>query len=72
MHRFEKVNNLSMNLFELVFYQDKNKWKHNLIPFQNGKNESDTVVDLLIYKNLYALIIKNKCTFRRSSQKFYL
>ena len=29
VHKFEKLNNLSFNLFELNFYQDKNKWKHN-------------------------------------------
>ena len=32
VHRFEKLNNLSINIFGLNFYQDKNKWKHNLLP----------------------------------------
>ena len=41
MHRFEKLNNLSMNIYELNFYQDGDKWKHNLIPIEISKNESD-------------------------------
>ena len=57
--RFEKVNNLSINIFEINFYQDGNKRKHNSIPIETSKNEiSDRVVDLLIYKNHYALIKK--------------
>ena len=58
VQKFEKLNNLSINIFELNFYQDKNEWKHNLIPIEISKNESDKVVDLLIYKNHYALIKK--------------
>ena len=58
VHKFNDLNNLSVNIFELNFYQDKNKWKHNLIPIEISKNKSDRVVDLLIYKNHYALIKK--------------
>ena len=58
VHKFNELNNLSVNIFELNFYQDKNKWKHNLIPIQISKNKSDSVVDLLIYKNQYAVIKK--------------
>ena len=61
-HKFEKLNNLSINIFELNFHQDKNKWKYNLVPIEISKNESDRVVDLLIYKNHYALI-KNLYVF---------
>ena len=50
------MNKLSVNKFELNFYQDINKWKHNLIPIEISKNESDRVVDLLLYRNHYALI----------------
>ena len=57
-HRFNELNNLSVNIFELNFYQDGDKWKHNLIPIEISKNESDIVVDLLFYKNHYALIRK--------------
>ena len=58
MHRFEKLNNLSINIYELNFYQDGDKWKHNLILTEISKNEPERVVDLLIYKNHYALIKK--------------
>ena len=34
MHRFEKLNTLSINIFELNFYQEQNKWKHELIPIE--------------------------------------
>ena len=58
VHKFNELNNLSVNIFELNFYEDKNKWKHKLIPIEISKNKSDRVVDLLIYKNHYALIKK--------------
>ena len=51
VHRFNELNNLSVNIFELNFYQDENKWKHNVIPIEISKNKSDRVVDLLIYKD---------------------
>ena len=31
VHKFEKLNNISINIFELNFYQDKNKWRHKLV-----------------------------------------
>ena len=58
VHRFNELNNLSVNIYEFNFYQDGDKWKHNLIPIEISKNESDNVIDLLIYKNHYALIKK--------------
>ena len=54
MYRFEKLNNLSINIYELRFDQNKQK----LIPVEISKNKSDKVIDLLIYKNYYALIKK--------------
>ena len=48
VHRFNELNNLSVNIYELNFYQDGDKWKHNLIPIEISKNESDKVIDLLI------------------------
>ena len=60
VHIFEKLNSLSINKFELNFYQDKNKWKHNLIPIEISKNDSGKVIDVLLYKNFYALIKKLK------------
>ena len=58
VYKFEKLNSLFLNIFEFNFYQDKGKWKHNLIPIEISKNESDKVVDLLVYKNHYDLIEK--------------
>ena len=34
IHRYIKLNNLSVNIYELNFYQDGGKWKHNLIPIE--------------------------------------
>ena len=56
VHIFEKLKNLSINIFELNFYQDQNKWRHKLIPIEVSRNESDRVIDLIFYKNHYALI----------------
>ena len=58
VHKFNELNNSSVNIYEINFYQDGDKWKHNLIPIEISKNESDNVIDLLIYKNHYALIEK--------------
>ena len=57
-HKFNEINNVSVNIYELSFYQDVDKWKHNLLPTVFSKNESKNVIDLLIYKNHYALIKK--------------
>ena len=40
------------------FYQNRSEWRHKLIPFEVSKNDSDRVVDLLIYKNHFALVRK--------------
>ena len=58
VHRFNELNILCVNIHELNFHQDADKWKHKLIPIAINKNESDKVIDLLIYKNHYALIKK--------------
>ena len=58
VHRFNELFNLSMNIFELNFYQDGDKWKHNLSPIEISKIQSDNVNYLLIYKNHYALFKK--------------
>ena len=58
VHKFEKLYNLSINIFELNFYQDQNKWRHKLVPIEVSRIDSDRVFDLLIYKNHYALIKK--------------
>ena len=48
LHKFNELNNLSVNIFELNFYQDQNQWKHKLIPNEISKNDSDRVVDLVL------------------------
>ena len=52
-------------------YQDGDKWKHNLIPIQISKNESDNVIDLSIYQNHYALI-KNLQLFLGNHNKSFV
>ena len=37
VHRFNELNNLSINIFELNFYQDQNNWRHKLIPVEVSK-----------------------------------
>ena len=56
MHNFEKLNNSSINKMESKLYQDQNKEKHKVIPFEFSKIELGRVEDLMIYKNHYALI----------------
>ena len=56
VHRFNELNNLSNNKFELVFYQDQNKWRHKIIPIEISRNNSDRIIDLAIHRNHYVLI----------------
>ena len=58
VHKFNELNNLSVKIFEINFYQDQNQWKHKLIPIEVSNNNSDTVIDLAISKNHYVLIKK--------------
>ena len=58
VHKFNELNNLSVSVFELKFYQDQNQWKHKLIPIEVSKIDSDRIIDLAIYKNHYVLIKK--------------
>ena len=46
VHKFKELNNLSVNIFELTFCQDQNKWRNKLIPTEVSKNKSDRVIDL--------------------------
>ena len=48
IHKLNEFNSLSVNIYELNFYQDGSKWKQSLLPMEINKNESDKVVDLLI------------------------
>ena len=56
VHRFNEIKEYSVKIFELNFYQDQNKWRHKLFPIEISKDNSDKVIDLVIYRNHYALI----------------
>ena len=71
MHKFEKQSNLSINIFELNFYQEQNKWKHKLIPIEINKNDSERVIDLLIQKNHYNLIKKLKVFLDKQDCRYF-
>ena len=44
--KFEKLNSLSTNMFQLIIYQDQNKWKHKLISIEISKKNE---IELLTY-----------------------
>ena len=70
VHKFNELNNLSVNIFELVFYRDDNEWKHKLLPIEISKNNTDRVIDLAIYKNHYVLIKKLNTFLGDHNKKF--
>ena len=70
IHKFNELNNLSVNIFELNFYLDRNQWKHKLIPIEFSRNNSDRVIDLAIYKNHYVLIKKLDVFLGDHNKKF--
>ena len=70
VHKFNELNNLSVNIFEINFYQDQNQWKHKLIPVEISKNNSDRVIDLAIFKNHYVLIKKLDVFLGDHNKKF--
>ena len=37
VHRFNELNNLSVKIFEINFYQNQNKWRHKLFPIEFSK-----------------------------------
>ena len=72
VHRFNELNNLSVNIYELNFYQDGKIWKHNIIPIEISKNNSDRIVDLLIYTNHYAFTKKIHVFLGNHNKSFVL
>ena len=52
-HQFEKLNILSINIFELNFYQDQNKWKDKIIRIEVNEINSDRIADLLKITNIF-------------------
>ena len=53
VHKFNEINNISVNMIELKFCQDQNQWKRKLLPIEVSKNDSDRVIDLAIYTTHY-------------------
>ena len=70
VHKFNELNKLSVNIFELNFYHDQNQWKHKLVPTEISKNISDRVMDSAIYKNHYVLIKKLDLSLGDHNKKF--
>ena len=70
VRKFNELNNLSVNIFELNFYQDQNQWKHKLKPFEISENDSERVIDIAIYKNHYALMKKLDVFLGDHNKKF--
>ena len=71
VHKFKDLNKLTINLFELNFYQYQNKWKHKLIPIEVSKNDSDRVIDLSVFRNHYVLIKKLSLFLGDHNNKFF-
>ena len=48
---------MPINIFELECYQEGNERKHEeLVPIKSSKNDSDKVIDLMLYKEQCVLI----------------
>ena len=58
VHRFNELNNLSINIFEINFYEDQKKWRHKLISNENSKKIQ---IELLIeeFTKTIIFLIKN-------------
>ena len=72
VHKFEKLKIYSINIVELGFYPDQNKWKQKQLTIEVSKNSSDRVVDLLIYKDHYVLIKKLNVSLGNHKCKYLL
>ena len=70
VHKIIELKNLSVNILELNFYQDQNKWRHKLIPIEVSKNNSHRVFELAFYKNHYILIKKLDVFLGDHNKKF--
>ena len=44
MRKYEKLNSLFLNIFELSIYQGQNKRRHELIPIENKKNQTESFI----------------------------
>ena len=55
---FGRLNNLSVNIFNMNFYQNENFRKQKIVPIEVGEKNSDRIVDLLIYRNHHVVVKK--------------
>ena len=62
VHRYNELNRVSINVFELIFYQNGDKWKHKLIPIEISINKSNKFIDLKSAK-IIMLSLKNYMFF---------
>ena len=69
-HRYDRSNQLPVNLYKYYFDQVQIKWKHKLIPIEISENDSDKVFNFLLYKNHYALIKKSRGFLGKNNRKF--
>ena len=73
VHKFNDLNILSVKIFELMFYQDQNKWRKKLIHIEVSKKNSDRVIDLAIYKkDPHYLLIKKLDVFSGDHNKKFI
>ena len=57
VHNCEKLNNFSIQIFQLKYYKESyGVYRNRIVPVKISKNNSDRVVDLLLYRNQYILI----------------
>ena len=70
--KIEKMNTLAIKIFELQFYQEGINWKQKLIPVEVSGKISETVIDLMIYKNHNAFIKKLHVFMERKIQNLFV
>ena len=61
---------MSVKIIELVFYHDQKNWNQKVTPIEISKNNSDKVIDKLIYKKHYVLIKKTHIFLSNHDPKF--
>ena len=52
VHKFDELNNLSINIFELNFYQDQKERKHKIIPLELVKTNQIELLTSFLQKSI--------------------
>ena len=63
------LDNLCVNNLQVSFCQDQSTWQLELLPIEISKNDSDRVVDLVIFKNQFNLTEKVRLFLVRQNSK---